>query len=81
MRGDVMRRNQNLYYLYHWDQEHTTEDCQTLKDHLYELEKVGYLGEFLVREDSHLQYLKGATTSRPSTPARRLIGVIHAVRK
>ena len=55
MRGDVMRRNQNLYYLYHWDWEHTTEDCQTLNDHLYELEKAGYLGEFLVREDSHPQ--------------------------
>ena len=81
MRGDVMRRNQNLYYLYHRDREHTTEDCQTLKDHLYELEKAGYLGEFLVREDSHPQYLKKATTSRTLTPARRLIGVIHAVGK
>ena len=81
MRGDVMRRNQNLYNLYHRDREHTTEDCQTLKDHLYELEKAGYLGEFLVREDSQPQYLKKATTSRTLTPARRLIGVIHAVGK
>ena len=39
------------------------------------------MGEFLVREDSHPQYLRGATTSRTSTLARRLIGVIHAVRK
>jgi len=81
MSGDVTRINQSLYCLYHRDQGHTIENCRTLKDHLHQLEKAGYLGEFLVWEDSHLQDLKGATTSRTSTLARGLIGVIHAVRK
>ena len=48
---------------------------------MHQLKKAGYLGELLVREDSHLQDLKGETTSRTSTPTLSLIGVIHAVRK
>ena len=34
MSGDVIKRNQSLYYSYHQDCEHTTKDCQTLKDDL-----------------------------------------------
>ena len=34
MAGNPLRRNQNLYYRYHQDQEHTTEDCRNLWDHL-----------------------------------------------
>ena len=48
MGGDLSRRNQNLYYTYHRDKEHTTEQCQVLKDHLGQLVKVGYLKEFMV---------------------------------
>ena len=48
---------------------------------MHQLEKAGYLGEFLVREDSCPQDLKKATTSRTSTLTRGLIKVIHAVRK
>ena len=81
MSRDVIRRNQSLYCSYHRDRGHITEDCRTLKDHLHHLEKLGYLGEFLIREDFRLQDLKKATTSRTSTPAWGLIGVIHAVRK
>ena len=39
------------------------------------------MGEFLVREDSCPQDLKGATISRTSTLAQGFIRVIHAVRK
>ena len=39
------------------------------------------MGELLVWEDSRPQDRKGATTSRTSSPARGLIGVIHAVGK
>ena len=59
MSGDITRRNQSLYCSYHQDHRHTTEDCRTLKDHLRQLEKASYLAEFLVREDSHSQDLKG----------------------
>ena len=34
MGGDLSRRNHNLYYTYHRDKGHTTEQCQVLKDHL-----------------------------------------------
>ena len=34
MAKNLMRRNQNLYCQYHQDQEHTTEDCRNLWDHL-----------------------------------------------
>lgn len=33
MSGDVSWRSQSLFYSYHWDRGHMTEDCQTLKDH------------------------------------------------
>lgn len=59
----------------------TTEDYQTLKDHLNQLEKAGYLKEFIIWDDSRSQDLKGASTLRTSAPTRGLIGVIHMARK
>ena len=37
MAGDLVNRNQNLYYHYHQDHGHTTEDCRSLWDHLEQL--------------------------------------------
>jgi len=34
MEGDPMRRNQSLYYQYHQERGHTTEDCRILWNHL-----------------------------------------------
>ena len=48
MGGDPSRRNQNLYYTYHRDKGHTTEQCRVLKDHLGQRVKAGYLKEFVV---------------------------------
>ena len=48
MRGDLSRRNLNLYCTYHRDKRHTTEQCQVLKDHLGQLVNAGYLKEFVV---------------------------------
>ena len=57
MRGDLSRRNQNLYCIYHRDKGHTTEQCPVLKDHLGQLVKAGYLKKFVVdfgnRDASH----------------------------
>ena len=55
----------------------TQKDCRTLKDCLFQLEMAGYLGEFLVQEESHLQELRGTSTLRTLVPAQGLIGVIH----
>lgn len=81
MSGNVTRRDQSLYCSYHRDRKHTTEDCRTLKDHLRQLEKAGYLSKFLVQEDLRPHNLKGGATSGTSTPARRLIGVIYTASK
>nr|XP_023895192.1 uncharacterized protein LOC112007124 [Quercus suber] len=48
MGSDPSRRNQNLYYTYHKDKGHTTEQCRVLKDHLKQLAKAEYLKEFVV---------------------------------
>lgn len=82
MSRGVTRRNQSLYCpSYHQDRGNTTEDWQTLKDHLHQFKKIGYLGEFLVQEDSFPQDLKGACTSRTLALARGLIEVIHTGKK
>ena len=51
MSGDVSWRNQKFFYSYHRDRGHTTEDNRTLKDHLGQLKKVGYLKEFIARDN------------------------------
>ena len=42
-----MNRNQNLYYHYHQDHEHTTKDCRNLWDHLEQLVQEGRLKHLL----------------------------------
>ena len=37
MAGDSMKRNWSLYYQYHQDHGHTTEDCRNLWNHLDQL--------------------------------------------
>ena len=48
MRGDPLKRNQNMYCTYHRDKGHTTEQCRVLKDHLEQLVKARYLKEFIM---------------------------------
>ena len=42
-----MNRNQKLYYHYHQDHGHTTEDCRNLWDHLEQLVQEGRLKHLL----------------------------------
>ena len=37
MMRNLEKRNRNLYYQYHQDHGHTTEDCKSLWDHLDQL--------------------------------------------
>ena len=37
MAGDFIKRNQSLYYQYHQDHRHTTEDYRNLWNHLDQL--------------------------------------------
>ena len=43
MAGDPIKHNQSLYYHYHQEQGHTTEDCRNLWDHLYQPIREGKL--------------------------------------
>ena len=77
MGGNPSRRNQNLYSTYHMDKEHTTEQCQVLKDHLRQLVKAGYLKEFVA--DTGNQGTGQGTQQRgnPLPPTLGIIEVIH----
>ncbi|XP_075665748.1 uncharacterized protein LOC142635487 [Castanea sativa] len=70
MSGDITRRNQNLFCSNHRDRGHTTEDFQTLKDHLGKLEKAEYLKEFIARDNPQPQDVKRSSTSQTLAPSR-----------
>ena len=76
--GDPSRRNENLYYNYHREMGHTTEQCRVLKDHLEQLVKVGYLKEIVV--DPRNREAGQGTQPRGNTlpPPVGVIEVIHA---
>uniref|UniRef100_A0A2N9GP36 RNase H type-1 domain-containing protein n=1 Tax=Fagus sylvatica TaxID=28930 RepID=A0A2N9GP36_FAGSY len=50
LRLDLARRSKDLYYRFHRDHGHTTEDCFALKQQIEALIKQGKLGKF-VRQD------------------------------
>jgi hypothetical protein len=50
LRSDPARRSKDLYYRFHRDHGHTTEDCFALKQQIEALIKQGKLGKF-VRQD------------------------------
>ena len=78
MGGDPSRRNQNLYYTYHKDKGHTTEQYRVLKDHLEQLVKVGYLKEFIVDLRNQETWQGTRTRGNPFPPLLEVIEVIHA---
>ena len=47
MAGNPIRRNQSLYYKYHQDQGHTTEDYRNLGEHLDQLVRERKLKQLL----------------------------------
>ncbi|XP_030964022.1 uncharacterized protein LOC115985195 [Quercus lobata] len=47
MAGDPSKRNQNLYYVYHQEPGHLTDDCRNLKNHLDRLVREGKLRHLL----------------------------------
>ena len=81
MSGDITRQNQSLYCSYLRNRRHTNEECRTLKEHLRQLEKVGYLGEFVLQDDSCPQDHKCGSNTGALTFAQGLKGVILATRK
>ena len=79
MAGDPTNRNQNLYYHYHQDHGHTTEDCRNLWDHLEQLVREGRLKHLLY----HSSGRRGQTSvvfqgNSASKPPLGTINVIFA---
>ena len=77
MVGNPEKQNRNLYYQYHRDHGHTTEDCRSLWDHLDQLVRESKLKQLL----HHSSGLGGQTTSRPEreTPSRPPLGTINVI--
>ena len=77
MAGDPMRRNQSLYYHYHQDHGHTTEDCRNLWDHLDQLVQEVKLKQLL----HHSNGLGGQTglTLRGDASSRTPLGTINVI--
>ena len=77
MAGNPTRRNQNLYYQYHQDQGHTTEDCRNLWDHLNQLVREGKLKQLL----HHSSGQRGQTGSalRGDASSRPPLGIINII--
>ena len=78
--GNPEKRNRNLYYQYHRDHDHTTEDYRSLWDHLDQLVQEGKLKQLL----HHSSSLGGQTDTRserenPSRPPLGTINVIFAM--
>ena len=70
-------RNQSLYFHYHQDRGHTTEDCRNLRDHLSQLVKAGKLNRFLHQPTGQFGH-SGTEFHRDSTPWPAL-GTINAI--
>ena len=77
MAGDPMRRNQSLYYHYHQDHGHTTEDCRNLWDHLDQLVQEVKLKQLF----HHSSGLGGQTglTLRGDASSRTPLGTINVI--
>ena len=58
MVGNPEKRNRNLYYQYHRDHGHTTDDCRSLWDHLDQLAREGKLKQLAGSVDRPLLGLK-----------------------
>ncbi|XP_030945842.1 uncharacterized protein LOC115970335 [Quercus lobata] len=76
IRGDPSKRNQNLYYAYHRDKGHTTEQCRVLKDHLGQLVKVGHLKDFVLDSGDRVV---GQDNRQMGNPLPSLVGVIEVI--
>ena len=77
MAGDPTKHNQSLYYHYHQEQGHTTEDCRNLWDHLDQLVREGKLKSLL--HHSSGQGNQTSSNSRKNAPSRPPLGTINVI--
>ncbi|XP_050248622.1 uncharacterized protein LOC126695867 [Quercus robur] len=76
MAGDPSKCNQNLYYAYHQEPGHTTDNCRNLKNHLDRLAQEGKLRHLLHRPEGWQE--QSNIETRQST-LRPPIGTINVI--
>ena len=77
MAGDPAKRNQNLYYHYHQEQGHTTEDCKSLWDHLDQLVGEGKLKSLM--HHSSGQGNQMSSNSKKNATSGPNLGIINVI--
>ena len=77
MAGNPTRRNSSLYYQYHQDQGHTTEECRNLWDHLEQLVQEGKLKELLHHSSGQAE--QTSLDPRKDAPSRPSLGTINVI--
>ena len=77
MAGNPTRRNSSLYYQYHQDQGHTTEECRNLWDHLEQLVQEGKLKELLHHSSGRAE--QTSLDPRKDAPSRPSLGTINVI--
>ncbi|XP_065637353.1 uncharacterized protein LOC136070821 [Quercus suber] len=79
MVGNLDRRNHNLYYQYHQDHGHATEDCRSLWDHLDQLVREGKLRHLLHHSSGRGSQMNSEPQRNDSSkPSLRTINIIFA---
>ena len=77
MAGDPANRNQNLYFQYHKDHGHITEDCRNLWDHLEQLVREGKLKHLLHHSSGRGNQTN--TAFRENADPRPPLGTINVI--
>ena len=77
MAGDLLKHNQNLYYHYHQEQGHTTEDCRNLYDHLDQLVGEGKLKSLLHHSSGQGNQMN--SNFRKNAPSGPPLGTINVI--
>nr|XP_023877989.1 uncharacterized protein LOC111990456 [Quercus suber] len=77
MVGNPERRNHNLFYQYHQDHGHTTEDCKSLWDHLDQLVRDVKLKHLLHHSSGRGSQM--SSESRGNDPFKPPLGTINVI--
>ena len=75
---DPIRRKQNLYYTYHQEKGHITEQCRTFKDYLEQLVKVRHLREYVIGQGGSTTRQVSGSRGGAKPPPLGIIEVIYA---
>ena len=80
LRSDLTKRSKDLYYRFHRDHGHTTEDCYALKQQIEALIRQGKLGKFVRRDNQQTRPPRQEENKdRQEDRPRDIIGEIRTI--